>query len=116
MEARLQKFEEARTLIFDKMVKSVPHNKFHLSKVELVEIFMMLKKPNFLIIGKNNHYRVNDLNNQKVEDMLNILQQYNLIKNYERVCGDVFKVELIFKPKADSSLIPIFKLQNIKAA
>lgn len=115
MKSRLQKLEQARHTIFNKLICSIPQNKNEVTKTKIIEIFIMLKNSNLLFIGKEKRFKVSNLNNQKIEDALNILQQFSFISNYDRICGDVFRVKLFLKPKSDSMIV-LLKIQKSKAA
>ena len=73
---------------------------------------------NLLFFGKNDRYVVENINNFKIENMLNLLRQFGLIYSYERVVGDVFKIILIINPKADAKVIQLkfLKKEVAKAA
>lgn len=116
MQTRLAKLEEARITILEKIIKSYQQKSVIGNKTYLLEAFLMLKKTNLLIIGKDNRFLVNNLNNQILEDMLNILYQYGLILKRERVCGNVFRVLLRINPSAKAKIISINNISNTKAA
>jgi len=79
-------------------------------------MYLMLQHKNLLIIGKDNRYFVKNLDTWKIEDMLNILMQFSLIRSYERICGDVFRVTLRLKPKADVLVIHMIKFHKTIAS
>lgn len=116
MTERYRKLETAKIIIFRRILKTVAKEPSLLLQNRIIEIFLMIENKNLLHIGPSNRYIVNGLENYQMEDMLNILMQFDLIKNYERVCGEVFKVSLIISPRGNAMVININKQPLIKAA
>ena len=94
MISRLMKLERASTLILRRIESTNPKPIEFCSHSKTVETFLSLFKKNILLIGKNNRFIIEEISAWDLEDMLNILQQYSKITNYERVCGDVFRVQI----------------------
>jgi len=107
MRTRLYQLEEARTIILEKVLILSQEKSVISKKMNIVEAFLMLENQNLLIIGKDNRFYVNNLDNRKIENMLNILQQYSLIREYTRVCGNVFRIIILIKPTGKTKIISI---------
>lgn len=109
MQRRFVKLNEAKDLILSNIYRSKLEITQISPQVRLIEAYLTIKNENILIIGKTNRYRVDQLSVRKLEDLLNLLQQFSLIEKYERICGDVFKVSILIKPYAKTAKIITFK-------
>lgn len=112
MTSRLNILKVAKALIYEKIIEALP---IKIVGSNLQTIYIGLWNDNVLIIGKNKRYLIRNIDVQKLEDMLNILMQFDFIRSYERVCGDVFKVTLYIKTTNEAVIIE-FKNYSNKAA
>lgn len=99
-------YEPLRNILLSKYGKFSPN----------VEVLIRRKNSYLVLVDKNDSFRVPNITKNEFENMLNLLQQFDLVKCESYLSGDVFKVRIIDFKEINHQKCKIIPIRRYKKA